>query len=104
MSFDEQPAIGVEEEFLLVDAASGEPMAANRAVAREARDAGVELQLELTSCQVETTTPVLASSAELAAELSRLRQIAARSATANGARLLAVGLPPSVPRGFPVTD
>lgn len=104
MSFDEQPPIGVEEEFLLVDAASGEPMAANRAVAREARDDGIELQLELTSCQVETTTPVLASSAELAAELNRLRQIAARSATAHGAQLLAVGLPPSVPRGFPVTD
>lgn len=104
MSFDEHPTIGVEEEFLLVDAASGEPVAANRAVAREARDAGVELQLELTSCQVETTTPTLASTAELASELSRLRQIAARSAAAHGARLLAVGLPPSVPHGFPVTD
>jgi carboxylate-amine ligase len=104
MPFDKQPTIGVEEEFLLVDAASGEPVAVNRAVAREARDEGVELQLELTSCQVETTTPVLDSSAELAAELRRLRQVAARSAAAHGARLLAVGLPPSVPRGFPVTD
>jgi glutamate---cysteine ligase / carboxylate-amine ligase len=104
MSFDEQPTIGVEEEFLLVDAASGEPMAANRAVAREARDAGVDLQLELTSCQVETTTPTLARTAELAAELRRLRQIAARSAAAHGARLLAVGLPPSLPHGFPITD
>jgi carboxylate-amine ligase len=104
MSFDEQPSMGVEEEFLLVDAASGEPVAANRAVAEEARKEGVELQLELTSCQVETTTSALGSSAELAAELSRLRQIAARSAAADGARLLAVALPPSVPHKFPVTD
>jgi carboxylate-amine ligase len=104
VSFDEQPTIGVEEEFLLVDATSGEPVAANRAVAREARGAGVELQLELTRCQVETTTPTLTSSSELASELSRLRQIAARSAEAHGARLLAVGLPPSVPHGFPITD
>ncbi len=103
-SFDEPPSVGVEEEFLLVDAASGEPVAANRAVAQEARRAGIDLQLELTSCQVETTTDVVANSSDLSAELTRLRQIAARAATAHGARLLAVALPPSVPREFPVTD
>jgi carboxylate-amine ligase len=101
---DEPPTVGVEEEFLLVDPESGQPVAANRAVAEEARRAGIELQLELTSCQVETTTAVMAGSAELAAELTRLRQIAAQAAMARGARLLAVGLPPSVPHEFPVTD
>lgn len=98
------PTFGVEEEFLLVDPQRGEPVAANRAVAREAGRRGVELQLELTSCQVETTSDVLASSGELRNELVRLRRIAAEAASACGTTLLAVGLPPSVPHEFPVTD
>lgn len=97
------PTVGVEEEFLLVDD-TGEPVAANRAVAQEAQTRGVELQLELTSCQVETTSRVVDTSEELRAELSRLRGAAADAAQACGARLLAVALPPSVPHHFPVTD
>ncbi|MBV9088425.1 MAG: glutamate--cysteine ligase [Mycobacteriaceae bacterium] len=101
---DEHPTIGVEEEFLLVDPDTAEPMAANRAVADEAARRGVKLQLELTSCQVETTTGVVADGAELGEELTRLRHIAAEAAQARGAQLLAVALPPTVPRQFPVTD
>ena len=59
------PTVGVEEEFLLVDPDTGEPVARNEAVARLAEARGVELQLELTSCQVETTTEVADTSAEL---------------------------------------
>src|SRR6476646_8813992 len=98
-----EPTIGVEEEFLLVDDA-GEPLARNEAVAGHAEARGVELQLELTSCQVETTTDVADSSQQLRAELTRLRNVAAESAEADGARLLAVGLPPTVPHEFPITD
>ena len=65
---------------------------------------GVELQLELTSCQVETATEVANTSEQLRAELTRLRRIAAEAAEADGARLLAVGLPPTVPHEFPITD
>ena len=98
------PTMGVEEEFLLVDPETGEPVGANRAVAEEAETRGVQLQLELTSCQVETTSRVVASSDELRAELARLRRTAAEAASARGTRLLAVALPPSVPQHFPVTD
>jgi carboxylate-amine ligase len=73
-------------------------------VAAEAERRGVTLQLELSSCQVETTSSVAASSTELAAELRRLRRAAAQAAEATGVRLLALGLPPVTPHEFPVTD
>ncbi|MBV9516029.1 MAG: glutamate--cysteine ligase [Mycobacteriaceae bacterium] len=98
------PTIGVEEEFLLVDPGTGEPVGANEAVARLAEARGARLQLELTTCQVETTSPAVATSDDLHAQLTRLRRIAAEAASACGTRLLAVGLPPSVPHHFPVTD
>lgn len=98
------PTIGVEEEFLLADPATGEPVAVNKTVAGHAAERGVKLQLELTSCQVETTTDVVGGTRELADQLSRLRRITAEAAEAGGARLLAVGLPPTVPHEFPITD
>ena len=98
------PTVGVEEEFLLVDPDTGQPVARNEAVARNAEARGVELQLELTSCQVETATEVADTSDQLRSELTRLRSIAAESAQADGALLLAVGLPPTVPHEFPITD
>lgn len=101
---NEHPTVGVEEEFLLVDPDTGEPVGANEVVAGEAQRRGVKLQLELTSCQVETTSKVVATTDELRAELTRLRRIAADAASASGAQLLAIALPPSVPHHFPVTD
>lgn len=98
------PTVGAEEEFLLVDPRTGEPSPRNTAVAAEAERRGVALQLELSSCQVETTSQVAASAAELGAELRRLRRTAAQAAQAVGARLLACGLPPATPHEFPVTD
>lgn len=97
------PTVGVEEEFLLIDPQSGEPIARNKQVAAHAAEHGVDLQLELTSCQVETTTDVMDTSAALRRELTRLRQTATEAAAAAGAQLLAVGLPPTVPHKFPVT-
>src|SRR5687768_6600344 len=98
------PTMGVEEEFLLVDPDTDEPVARNRQVAEHAGAHGVKLQLELTSCQVETTTGVTGGSAELRAELARLRRITAEAAEASGARLLAAAVPPTVPHEFPITD
>jgi len=98
------PTFGVEEEFLLADPTTGEPVAVNRAVARHAAEHGVKLQLELTSCQIETNTDVVAGSGDLRRQLTRLRRIAADAAEASGARLLAVALPPTRPREFPITD
>ncbi|WP_101952127.1 glutamate--cysteine ligase [Mycobacterium sp. 3519A] len=98
------PTFGVEEEFLLVDPATGAPVAANEAVAGHAAERRVKLQLELTSCQVETTSEVVSDSGELLHELTRLRRIAAEAAEAAGAQLLAAALPPTRPHGFPITD
>ncbi|OBK27953.1 carboxylate--amine ligase [Mycobacterium asiaticum] len=98
------PTVGVEEEFLLVDPDTGEPAAANREVAAEAERRGVKLDLELASCQVETTSSVASRSTELRDELMRLRTVAAEAAQAVGYRLLALGLPPVTPHEFPVTD
>ncbi|WP_102143321.1 glutamate--cysteine ligase 2 [Mycobacterium hubeiense] len=98
------PTVGVEEEFLLIDPDNGEPAARNKAVADHAATHGVKLQLELTSCQIETTTDVMSSSDKLRSELSRLRRVAAEAAEVNNTRLLAVALPPTVPHEFPVTD
>jgi len=73
-------------------------------VADEAERRGAKLQLELSSCQVETTSGVAATSAELGEELTRLRRAAAQAAEASGVQLLASGLPPATPHEFPVTD
>lgn len=98
------PTVGVEEEFLLVDPGTGEPVACNEQVAAHAADQGVELQLELTSCQIETTTGIASTSGELRQQLGELRRVTAKAAEASGARLLAVGAPLSVPHEFPITD
>jgi carboxylate-amine ligase len=101
---NELPTVGVEEEFLLVDPRTGEPAPRNTEVAAQAESRGVTLQLELSSCQVETTSSVATTSAQLGVELTELRRTAALAAEAAGVRLLALGLPPATPHEFPVTD
>lgn len=98
------PTFGVEEEFLLVDPDCGDPVPLNTRVAVLAEDAGADLQLELTSCQVETATEVSDNTEDLRAQLTRLRRITSEAADKAGARLLAAGLPPTVPHEFPITD
>lgn len=100
----DHPTVGAEEEFLLIDPKTGAPAPHNAEVAAQAERRGVELQLELSSCQVETTSSVASTSAELGEELSRLRRTAAQAAEAAGVQLLACGLPPTTPHEFPVTD
>ncbi|MFC3964841.1 carboxylate-amine ligase [Nocardia jiangsuensis] len=96
--------MGVEEEFLLVDPETGAPAAANRAVAETAAAAGVELQLELTRCQVETSSDVHTDAAALDRQLHELRRAVAHCAERNRVRLLATAAPPTVPHEFPLTD
>ncbi|OBF29669.1 glutamate--cysteine ligase [Mycobacterium sp. ACS4331] len=98
------PTVGVEEEFLLVDPGSGQPLPHNADVAHAARERGVELQLELTTCQVETATGVHEMRDDLLDEIVGLRRAAAQAAHQCGAQLLAVALPPTIPRHFPITD
>lgn len=87
-----------------MDPGTGAPIAKNAEVARTAAGVGVDLQLELTRCQVETSTGVHTDRAELLRELQTLRRKVANCAAANGARLLATAIPPTVPVKFPVTD
>ncbi|MET7770524.1 glutamate--cysteine ligase [Nocardia sp. NPDC005366] len=101
---DAIPTVGVEEEFLLTDPGTGAPTAKNTQVADAAKSAGIDLQLELTRCQVETSTGVHSDIAALLAELRTLRRTVAACAAHNDARLLAVAVPPTVPDRFPVTD
>jgi glutamate---cysteine ligase / carboxylate-amine ligase len=69
-------------------------------VAAEAENRDVTLQLELSSCQAETTSSVAATSAKLGEELTGLRRTAAQAAQASGVRLLAPALPPATPHKF----
>ncbi|WP_330255619.1 glutamate--cysteine ligase [Nocardia sp. NBC_00565] len=98
------PTVGVEEEFLLADPASGAPAPRNVEVAAAAAEVGIDLQLELTRCQIETNTEVHTKTSELLDDLRRLRTGVASCAEKHGARLLAVGVPPAVQDEFPVTD
>jgi glutamate---cysteine ligase / carboxylate-amine ligase len=84
--------MGVEEEFLLVAAPTGRTLPRSVAVAETTED--VDVQLELTKAQVEINSPVCSSSAELRGHLLRMRSSVAVAAARNGARLLAVGVPP----------
>ncbi|MGN2642429.1 carboxylate-amine ligase [Nocardia takedensis] len=96
--------VGVEEEFLLTDPVTGAPTPNNTQVADAAKAAGIEVSLELTSCQIETGTGVHTDIRDLHTELQQLRATLASCATEQGARLLAAGVPPTMPEGFPVTD
>ncbi|MEV0687272.1 glutamate--cysteine ligase [Nocardia sp. NPDC050378] len=98
------PTVGVEEEFLLTDPVSGAPAPKNIDVAATAEKAGLDLQLELTSCQVETSTGVHTDIGELLTELRTSRRRVAECAAQHDASLLAVAVPPTVPEGYPVTD
>ncbi|MEU2123614.1 glutamate--cysteine ligase 2 [Nocardia niwae] len=101
---DHVPTVGVEEEFLLTDPETGAPTPANIRVAEAAKKAGIDLQLELTSCQVETSSGVHSDIGDLLTELRTLRRTVAECAAGLDTRLLAVAVPPTVPGGFPVTE
>jgi carboxylate-amine ligase len=84
---------GVEEEFLLVDAA-GRPVPAGRAVLAGSGGETDELQPEMIACQVESATPVCTGVGELLGHLGRLRETLSASARERGLRLIASGTPP----------
>ncbi|TQC40068.1 YbdK family carboxylate-amine ligase [Rhodococcus sp. WS4] len=98
------PTIGVEEEFVLVDPVTGRPDLVGTTVAAAAAAVGIDLQLELSKCQIETCTPVCAGVPALRRELGRSRFVAAEAAARSGSRLLAVGVPLWCPPTGSVTD
>ncbi|MCD2106247.1 glutamate--cysteine ligase [Rhodococcus erythropolis] len=98
------PTVGVEEEFILVDPTSWLPSTDSAAVAETASTLGLDLQLELSRCQVETNSPVCRSIDELRTHLIDMRRLAGEAAESNGCRLLAVGAPLSGPSRFAISD
>ncbi|MEV8444017.1 glutamate--cysteine ligase [Actinosynnema sp. NPDC051121] len=85
-------SVGVEEEFLLVDAETGALVPLAGAVLDDARP-GLGLQTEMTLYQVESATRVCRSMAEVRAELLASRRALAELAGAHGARIVATGTP-----------
>src|SRR3954453_5596670 len=101
--------LGVEEEYLLLDA-DGVPAARSTpvlaAAGRQPRVRGAELQHELLEVQVEVATPVCSELAEVEDQLEALRSALARAAQAHDCRLAPTGAAPVEPddEHVPVTD
>ncbi|MCU1677800.1 MAG: carboxylate--amine ligase [Frankiales bacterium] len=87
---------GVEEEYLLVDPLTGEPVHASEQV----RLAGPEvaddttIDTELLQAQVEIATPICSTLAELRAHLVELRTTTGAAAVLAGCRIAATGAAP----------
>jgi glutamate---cysteine ligase / carboxylate-amine ligase len=84
--------IGVEEEFLLVDA-DGQLSGHGPEVADATDDRAGEVETELTLCQVEAATDVCRTPDEILGQLTALRASLASSAGARGLRVLPSGAP-----------
>jgi uncharacterized protein YndB with AHSA1/START domain len=87
--------IGVEEEYLIVDAATGHLRPRAPAVLPAAMDAlGDQVQPELSLAQVEVETVVCTSLDEVRSELGRLRAEVIAAAEEAGTQVLAAGTHP----------
>ncbi|WP_031517826.1 carboxylate-amine ligase [Streptomyces sp. NRRL F-5123] len=100
--------LGVEEEFVLLDADTGLPAPRIGAVRAAARHGpvlgGDEVDNELLQALVEVATPVCTGLDEVTGQLFRLRQALTEAASACGCRLAASGAAPLAARvEVPVT-
>jgi glutamate---cysteine ligase / carboxylate-amine ligase len=87
--------LGVEEEFFLVDRATGALACRTPDLVAEAADAlGSVVTSELILCQIETATPVCSTLDEVRYELDRQRTALAKVAAAHGLGVLASGTHP----------
>ncbi|MGC1566253.1 MAG: glutamate-cysteine ligase family protein, partial [Trebonia sp.] len=84
--------VGVEEELLLVEPGTGQPLAVAETALRAAgQPEKTELAAELQRQQLETNTTVCRDLGELAREVRRCRSLAAEAAASAGARVAALG-------------
>jgi carboxylate-amine ligase len=84
--------VGVEEELMLVDAATGAPAPVVEQLLCKLRDDRVKP--ELMQCQVELATSPCASTEDALAELAALRADAVRAAALDGVRVAGAGTHP----------
>ncbi|MFB7059009.1 glutamate--cysteine ligase [Streptomyces vinaceus] len=91
--------LGVEEEFLIVDAATWRPAPVASEVLSAAGGTGPRIQGEATRYQVELASPVAATADELRAALVSLRTVLAGAARELGCRLVASPVPVLNPSG-----
>ena len=99
--------VGVEEEYLLLDADGGFPVsrweAVRAAAARQPVLTGGEVERELLQAQVEVATPVCGTLDEVGDHLRRLRGALRIAAAESGCRIAACGAAPILGPA-PVTD
>jgi carboxylate-amine ligase len=87
--------IGVEEEYLVLDAGTGAPLPEGELlVGRGRQRLGDAIQTELQRAQLEVSTPVCGTLAEVGEELHRLRREVSSVATSAGAVIAAAGTHP----------
>lgn len=98
--------IGVEEEFGLVDPATGRLVPAiNETLSTLSEAERFEIKPDVHQATLETATPVCLDLGEVGAELRRLRHLARRAANRAGVELLPVGAHPNCRwRSQPVVD
>ena len=86
--------VGVEEELLLVDASTGEAVAASAPVVQAAAALDEDLDRELKQEQVETGTAPQTDLDALAEDIRERRRVSDEAARAVGARVAALPLSP----------
>lgn len=101
--------LGVEEEYLLLDQASGLPVSAAEEVCKaaglQAALSSAEVQRELLRAQLEVATPVCESLDEVGGHLLRLRHALGEAAEQVGCRLVATAAAPySMDGPIEITD
>ncbi len=89
--FDKALTVGVEEEFLLVDAVTRAVAPLAPAVLATESGGHYDLQAELTDFQVEIATPVCRTMTEVRTSLVEARGALGAMAAAHGTRLVATG-------------
>ena len=100
---DAGATIGIEEEFLLVDPHTAEPVDCGPSVVDRCAPGAWTPQYEYARSQVEVATGVCATAAEAAAQLREARARLAGLARAQGALLVATGSPITTSRPITLT-
>ncbi|MCA0378154.1 MAG: YbdK family carboxylate-amine ligase [Actinobacteria bacterium] len=84
---------GIEEEYLLLDAATGDPTDSAAELILATPELGEQTEREYFSSQLETSTSICHEADEAEASLSRFRSIVAQAADRCGVVLAGTGLP-----------